>query len=324
VIRCHLIDLINPKFNGYMIDHQRDRSDLVLELGKRQNHAPPASVARFAITSKVLPAITEALSLSERFHQALCYYLRDRRCPTLTGVDENGEKLHGNDHVYFLPECNDHGYMTHMTLFADRGFDDTAFRAFAELRKVWGAKGFDVEIVLLATGHPVDFASSSSDASPYFQPSKVWTSITPFIPVRHLKINQSNIAKEDPTRNNLPIGSPAQDCWRLLDVVAPSLTHLNQNYHTDYHAENRRPELLIKQVQIINPGSRIQHGIRDIPCLNYKLQRRTGNGIRVGQRGYALQIEFQKEAILPFGLGYGGHFGLGLFVPNTNNIKPSE
>jgi CRISPR-associated protein Csb2 len=253
------------------------------------------TVARFALVSKVPPAITQALSLGERFHQALCSHVPDgQNSPTLTGCDASGAPLTGNEHVYFLPECDAHGYVTHMTLHAPGGFDDLACRAFSQLRKVWGAEGFDVKIVLLATGQPEDFAL----ASPYFRKAKMWVSLTPFIPVRHPKATRTGIPKTD-AQKHLQIGSAEHDCWRLIETVSHSLAQT----------------LPVKRVTALE--NRIKFGLRDIPCMDFQRQRRTGNGVRAGKHGYALCVEFESEASLPFGFGYGAHFGLGLFVPTT-------
>jgi CRISPR-associated protein Csb2 len=247
------------------------------------------TVARFAITSKVQPSITQSLSLAERFHQALCSHLRvGEQSQALTGLDEAGKPLTGNDHVYFLPESDRHGYITHMTLYARCGFDDAACRVLGRLRKVWGAEGFDVQIVLLATGQPRDFA----EASPYFQKARTWVSLTPFIPVRHAKSTHAGIPKND-SEKNVQIGSPEHDCWRLLEIVMP--------------------DLQVDRVSLI--GLRIKTGLRDIPCLDFQRQRKTGRGTRAGNRGYSHQNDFAENVSLPLGLGYAGHFGLGLFVP---------
>jgi len=258
--------------------------------------AKPPTVARFAITSKVQPSITQALSLAERFHQALCSHLRNgEESPALTGVDGNGMPLTGNDHAYFLPECDAHGYVTHVTLHARRGFEDAACRVFSRLRKVWGSEGFDVQIVLLATGQPEDFAC----ASPYFRNARTWVSLTPFVPVRHPKATHSGRVKTDPEKN-LQIGSPEHDCWRLLEIVAP--------------------DLRVTSVNRLEP--RIKSGLREIPCLDFQRQRKTGGGIRAGNRGHSLRVEFAENVSLPFGLGYAGHFGLGLFVPVSEKSSP--
>lgn len=274
------------------VDYTRPRDSLKVA----PSGAPPArrqteppTVARFAIVSKVPPAITQSLSLAERFHQALCKHLEGHgSSPVLTGVDDNGTPLTGNAHVYFLSECDDHGYVTHMTLHAPLGFDDTACRVFGRLRKVWGMEGFDVKVVLLATGQPEDF----SEASPYFKKSQIWTSLTPYVPVRHVKATRAGVPKIDP-ENGLQIGSPEHDCWRLIKIVAPTL-----------------PVLSVSRL-----GTEIRNGLRKTACLNFQRQRKTGSGTRADNRGHALQIEFSEPVSLPLGLGYAAHFGLGLFTP---------
>ncbi|MDO8538841.1 MAG: type I-U CRISPR-associated protein Csb2 [Opitutaceae bacterium] len=274
------------------VDYTRSRDSLKVApsgIPPTQRRTKAPTVARFALVSKVPPAITQSLSLAERFHQALCKHLEGHgNSPALTGLDDHKAPLTGNNHVYFLPECDAHGYVTHMTLHAPLGFDDTACRVFGRLRKVWGMEGFDVKVVLLATGQPENFA----DASPYFKKSKVWTSLTPYVPVRHPKATRTGIPKMD-AKKKVQIGSPEHDCWRLLETVAPTL--------------------LVSRVTTL--GTRIKHGLRDIPCLDFQRQRRTGNGTRAGNRGYALRIDFEEEVSLPFGFGYAAHFGLGLFVP---------
>lgn len=257
-------------------------------------------VARFAVVSKVPPSITQSLSLAERFHQALCKIIDGKNCPSLTG-QENGKPLQDNRHVYFLPECDQHGYVTHMTLHAPMGFDEAACRAFGKLRKVWGTEGFDVKIVLLATGQPEDFFI----ASPYFHKSRTWVSLTPFIPVRHPKATHSGIAKTDATKNNLQIGSPPHDCWRLLELLASELSISDRLSVAN---------VLLTDAQA-SKGTRIKVGLRDIPCLDFQRNRHTGTGTRAGNRGYSLRLEFAHEVSLPFGFGYGAHFGLGVFAP---------
>jgi CRISPR-associated protein Csb2 len=248
------------------------------------------TVARFALTAKVPPGITQSLSLAERFHQSLCKQLGDASSPALTGVDADGQPLTGNAHAYYLPECDLHGYVTHVTVHAPCGFTEEDSRALSRLRKVWSieGKGAEIDVILLATGQAADF----DPACPYFRPARVWRSLTPFVPVRHAKTFRTGKPKED-NANGLRIGSPEHDCLRLLSLVAPD-TH---------------------PVSVQNSSARLAVGLRSIPALDFQRQRRNGGGTRGDHRGYALQIEFQQPTALPFGLGYAAHFGLGLFQP---------
>lgn len=256
---------------------------------RRQSVLP--TVARFALVGKVPPGITQSLSLAERFHQALCKHLNSVNSPALTGLDESGQPLAGNAHAYYLPECDLHGYVTHMTVHAQGGFSEEDSRALSRLRKVWAieGKGSEIEVVLLATGLAGDFDPSS----PYFRPARVWRSLTPFVPVRHAKATRTGTPKIDPA-NGLQIGSPEHDCLRLLGLIRPDLT----------------PARISRTAE-----SRIRAGLREIPCLDFQRQRRNGGGSRGDHRGYALELEFPEPVTLPIGLGYAAHFGLGLFAP---------
>lgn len=250
------------------------------------------TVARFAVVAKVPPGITQSLSLAERFHQSLCAKIDGIHSPALTGVDASGQPLAGNTHAYFLPECDAHGYVTHLTVHAPCGFSADDTRALSRQRKIWAieGKGAEIDIVLLATGRAEDF----NPTSPYFRAARIWRSLTPFVPVRHAKATRTGVPKLDP-ETDLQIGSPEHDCLRLLRLVAPDLP----------------------RAQIRRLGTRIQTGLRDIPCLDFQRQRRHGGGTRGDHRGYALELEFEKPTPLPFGLGYAAHFGLGLFAPVT-------
>lgn len=265
---------------------------------RRASKSRPPTVARFAIVGKVPPGITQALSLAERFRQGILAYVKTDASPAFTGRDEHGAPLTTNEHVYFLPECDQQGYVTHMTLYAPRGFSEADSLALSRLQKVWAmeGKGFEIQVVLLATGQTEDFNLSS----PYFRPARIWTSLTPFVPVHHPKSTRTGVPKIDPD-NGLQIGSPEHDCRRLLELIAKEKKVVSVT----------RPE---------NNGARIRIGSREIPCLKFQLQRRTGTGHRSDNRGYALQIEFEKAETLPIGLGYAAHFGLGLFLPQSDQI----
>jgi len=251
---------------------------------------PLPTVARFALTAKVPPGITQSLSLAERFHQALCKHLDGTASRALTGVDTDGKPLTGNAHAYFLPESDPHGYVTHLTIHAPCGFSPDDTRALSRLRKVWSieGKGAEIEVILLATGQAADF----DPASPFFRPARTWRSLTPFVPVRHAKATRTGIPKRD-SANGLQIGSPEHDCLRLLSLI--------------------RQEEPLPRVR--NLGNRLEIGLRSIPALDYQRQRRSGGGTRGDHRGIALELSFEEPTILPFGLGYAAHFGLGLFAP---------
>ncbi|MBA2433675.1 MAG: type I-U CRISPR-associated protein Cas5/Cas6 [Chthoniobacterales bacterium] len=248
------------------------------------------TVARFAVVSDVPPRITEALSLGERFHRALV-----SRCatPVFTGCNAAGEPLaDGHQHAFYFSECDPHhGMVKFFTLYARMGFDVDARRALEKLRQTWGYDGHKLQLILLGTGEREDFAGESPDAghSLPLGTSREWISLTPFVPTRHLKTRRNGEPKLD--ANGIPIGSPEHDLRRLL------------------------PESGFPEPTEVAPVPHLQLENRSIHWLEFQRTRKTGNGSKAGERGYGFRIAFSEAVRGPIAVGYGAHFGLGLFVP---------
>ena len=244
------------------------------------------TVARFAVSSAVLPRLTRAVSVAERIHQALVKF--SDQAPVFTGKT-NGLPLEGHQHAFIL--CEAYGprdAITHVTLHAPMGFDPAARRALELLTEtgVWGHGGHDLQLVLLGVGDGDTFADC-----PLFAPAKVWRSLTPFVATRHPKTHRDGRPKLD--ADGWPIGSPAHDLRRLL-------------------AEAGKP-LPVK----IAPIAAISVGSRRLRALEYQTDRFLGEGRRGGQTPVALDLTFAEPVAGPLALGYAAHFGLGLFVPVT-------
>ena len=248
------------------------------------------TVARFAIVSVVPPSITQALSLGERFHRALV-----SRCPlsVFTGCDADGVPLTGHGHTYYFSEADPlRGTVKYLTLFARMGFDDEAQRALEQLRKTWGYDGPNLQLILLGTGEPEDFVGSKAEQSRSLPLSSaaIWKSHTPFVPTRHLKTRKNGEPKLDGC--GLAIGSPEHELRRLLQ-------------------EGGFPAPLK-----IEPLTALSIGERRIRWLEFQRTRKHGDGRHAaGNSGYGFRITFPSEVTGPIALGYGAHFGLGLFAP---------
>jgi CRISPR-associated protein Csb2 len=250
---------------------------------------PPAklpTVARFAVSSAVLPRLTRAVSVAERIHQSLVKF--SDQAPVFTGK-EDGQPLQGHRHAFVL--CEAHGprdAITHVTVHAPMGFDNAARQALETLSGsgVWGHGGHDLQLVLLGLGDGDTFA----DCQP-FSASKVWRSLTPFVSTRHPKTHRDGRPKLD--AEGWPIGSPAHDLRRLLEDVHHPLPVKMETLDT------------------------IPVGSRRLRPLEFQTQRSHGDGLRGNQAGTAFKLTFAEPVRGPLALGYGAHFGLGLFVPAT-------
>ncbi len=254
------------------------------------------TVARFAVASQVPPRLTDALPFSEKIRQALMKYSDGH--PVFSGKTEDGSPLQGNQHAFILPEANgEHGRITHVTLSAPMGFDGEAHNALDHLRKVWGHGKHTTQLILLGVGQPKDFAGSDLRAGlcPLLCESSVWESRTPFVPTRHAKNTRQGQPKLDET--GLQIGSAEHDLKRLLaDQGYPIPKRVDSIKTTDLNGKKTR-------------------------WLQFRTLRRSGGGARGANQGFGFRIIFDRRVLGPIALGYGAHFGLGMFTPGSPDEK---
>lgn len=253
---------------------------------------PPPTVARFSITSAVTPSITRALSVTDRVHDALCKWSDQEgvRSSVFTGLTSDGNPLAGHhEHAHIVCEANGtRDLITHITVWAEMGFDETATLALRRLNKVWGHGGHDLRLVLEGLGGPSDFADL-----PFFASACRWRSLTPFVSTRHVKTFRDGRPKID-EHNGWQRGSAPHDLLRLL-------------------AEH--PQGAGATVKPVSDAQPYAFGSLRFRSLQFLTRRHGGNGCRGGEHGAALEITFPEARQGPFALGYGAHFGLGLFVP---------
>lgn len=248
-------------------------------------------VARYAVVSDVAPSITQALSIGERLHLTLVR--RSDGHSVFSGRDPTtGEPFRGHKHAFVLCESTrSRGTIDFVTIHAKMGFDGDCRRALEAVRKTWGYGGHDLQFVLLGLGQPEDFGGGNREVghSAVLAEAIKWTTQTPFVPTRHPKMTRSGKPRIDPV-NGLAIGSPEHDLTRLL---------------ADFG-------------ELVGPPKRLGYciaGARNIAPLKFQLQRKRGDGRKAVNCGYAFEIKFKEPVRGPIAVGYGAHFGLGLFVP---------
>jgi len=249
-------------------------------------------VARYSVLSTVAPRIIQAISIGDRVHKSLCEW-SDRgrgRATVFTGLDEDGNPKSDHAHAHVFCEANGpRDTVTHITVWAEMGFDEGNCLALRSLNKVWGYGDHELRLVLHGIGQPDEFTDS-----PLFQPAKVWRSATPFVPTRHAKMFRDGRPKIDP-QNGWQFGSAGHDLLRLLSL------------------HPRGTDASIRQMA--EHDGPYKAGERGLRSLQFQTFRRDGAGSRGHSNGAAFTIRFPEERTGPFALGYGSHFGLGLFVP---------
>lgn len=255
----------------------------------KQNRASDSALptlARFAIAGDVPPDITQALSLGNRLHLALVKW--SDGSPVFTGCDANEKPLTGHQHAFYLSEpSGPRGEIRYVNIFAPMGFGARERQALERLRSVWDYDNRRLKIALVSLGEPQ--TGSTEENNTLFTSSTTWTSITPFVPTRHPKKSRGGVPKCD--ENGLQIGSPEHDLLRLLTLK-----------HSDL------PPPKIEAI----PGPNLS---RRLVWLDYQRQRRNGQGTHSDIRGHGFRLTFPEPVSGPIALGYGAHFGLGLFVP---------
>lgn len=257
---------------------------------RRRADANLPVLAKFGVQSNVAPALTKALSLAERVHDALVS--RSHASPIFTGCDPEGRPLRGHRHasIYCLSSRasgSRRGEITEVLVYCPDGFGERERAGLESLTKVWGYGGNDVYLRLHGLGTPseIDFQGD------VFSSSTTWSSSTPFVSTRHAKATRVGVPKFD--ESGLQIGSPEHDLIRLLMLDGlPRPTSVT-----------RLPHATIGGRRVLWP--------------EFTQDRRHGSGERGQNRGAGFRIEFPVPVHGPIAVGYGCHFGLGLFVPSS-------
>ena len=262
----------------------------------RNSKALP-TVARFAVVSSVAPSITQAVSVANRVHDALCKWSDQGkgRAAVFTGLADDGKPRSDHGHAQIFCEANGaRDFITHITVWAPMGLDEAACLALRRLNKVWGHGGHDIRLVLHGIGGMEDFKECPLIAVQ--QPAKVWRSLTPFVSTRHAKTFRDGRPKID--ASGWQIGSAAHDLLRLLAMHPQGTTATVKQCD-----ERARP---------------FQFGNQHFRSLQFQTRRHDGGGNRGNSSGNSFIVTFPEPINGPLALGYGSHFGLGLFVPVKN------
>lgn len=274
----------------------------------RRSHIKP-TVARFAVCGSVRPLLTEAVIIGERIRTKLMgcsrhVRLDENAAPVFSGKHADGSPLSaGHEHAHYLCEAAGvDGRISHVTVFAPSGFDADDERAFARLAAggVWGSDGYDMQLVLLGIGYPDDFGGFAEKAgqSKLLAKSQVWQSRTPFVLSRHI------------SKKRLPTLESIAENPSLHQALVDELRfELQQRSHLRPYSETVEIEPILKPK---HAGTLL--GGHFTTWLKFRRQRLAGGGSRPGSNGFGFRLVFAEPVTGPIALGYGSHFGLGLFV----------
>ncbi len=260
-------------------------------------------VARFVLAGRPRPRVEDTLRIAEVARLAAMSKFRGDRPPIeLTGRGDDGPLRDdpSHAHAFYLPEDADHdGLIDHLLIYCRLGFSDPARRALDGLTALWlehgradeegerGRKEWRVALEDIAS--PAVFAGSSR----LLKQTRVWESVTPYLKNRFDKRRPKSFSAMVETYSEQIITE-----WkrRFPDIpalnVEPMLDHANPS----------------RFVAPVGPGRALRS------TLAFARTRAGRGGRQPDTSGGFFRLVLDNEVEGPVALGWGAHFGLGLFA----------
>jgi CRISPR-associated protein Csb2 len=222
------------------------------------------------------------------FRRALLSKLGAEPCPELSGKDEQGQPLQDEHrHAHFIPlslDPRNKGRIDHVLVHSPMGFGPVAQRALRRLRRTW-AKGIDdIAVTLVGMGGLSAFRVVAGVQLPELGRSATWESRTPFVPPRFLK----------------PRGKDS-----LEGQVRAEVRQLRHRHLAD----------IIGMPVITVPTDQGEAGLQARWFRHFVRRRQNTRAPEAPPGMFRLTLTFERPVEGPLCLGWGCHFGLGLFVP---------
>lgn len=245
------------------------------------------TTARFMLYGKPLPRAESALSVGEAFRLAAMG--RAKRLfgegdlpPELCGHGLADDNRHG--HAFWLPEPNERGELDHVLVHAPGGFSAQTAQALTALRFVRWGDGDPLQVVQEGMGSLTALAGLGRLTGE----SAVWRSVTPYMHPWYLKAREMRT----PQDRQAAVLRQLQKEWQLRG----------------------EPGALLDAAELPT----VDAGGRRLMPLHFQRQRRKRGLSQPDSLGRFVELLFSQPVRGPLALGFGSHFGLGLFVPILN------
>lgn len=216
----------------------------------------------------------------------------------LSGHEAKGPARQGHRHAFYLPLDDDgDGRLDHLLVFVPEGLNVTELNAVAALSYLQEAVPpwhLDVRLQrLLVRDEGRDGVATLAAC----RPSTVWRSVTPFLLNRYPKRYRDGRPKWN--ERGEQIDGPEDQLRREL--------RLRPN-----GGEAARSVVRIERIACgLRTGG---HSAQELGWDAFERQRPGARGA-VRMPAYGFEVEFAEPVAGPLALGYGNHFGLGMFRP---------
>ncbi len=262
----------------------------------------------FLVDGPVLPTFTDTLLVTDSFRRAVmsCFGFWCRRnpdqaepfrrideptrfaSPLFSGRDLAGVNLQGHRHARYLalPSPLDSNRIGTLALYCADGFGPEEIAAVSSLRRLTvGHRGQDSSLELQLQITSIG-DSMHTPATSIIGPSDTWESLTPFL-------------------GNDNIGRNRQETW-LRKGIRREWRRLTES----------QPELAGVELQEVHSLTLEECHQKQLPAAREFRRIRTKHGGRDAWRAAAMfRLYFSTPVRGPVCLGYGSHFGMGLFQP---------
>ena len=231
-----------------------------------------------------LPLVSRALPQAELLHRALVARLGragNRDCPELTGKDAAGSPMTGHRHAHLMPvDLDGDGHLDHIIVHAPMGLGPDAQRAVRGLKRTWTKGGVgELHVAVAGQGDLNDLRAL---------PVPLDAGIRALLgPTSGARVWTSFSPLVLP-RYQKPRGANA--------VIGQIQSEL---------ASRGMPQAAIEVLAWDDDTRRMRHAVR---------VRRYPASPPPADAGLAVRIVFEQPVAGPVALGYGAHFGLGLFA----------
>ena len=273
-------------------------------LSKHRVHAMLLSLTNASRNDHALPPVVRILPQAELLHRALVRVAarNGEPPPELTGRDRNRRPLRGPHlHAHINPlDLDGDGHLDHILVWAPMGLGPDAQTAIRGMRRTFTKGGVEpLRLAVAATGDPSDMVRLSGAYGGRIARlvgcATGWQSVTPFVPPRHLKVRGKHTLEGQIRAELLSRGFPEPVTVTGHTPVSPNVSGIAPLVTTGKGREEAWNRF--RQFKLIR-----RHGPRP-PFAS----------------GFAVRLCFDQPVPGPIALGYGSHFGLGLFEHLEND-----